>query len=222
MISRCNLVGKPVICATQMLESMTQNPRPTRAEASDVANAVLDGADCVMLSAESASGQYPIEAVQTMSDICLEAESTIAYVPLFEELRTWMGCNKTVTDTVACSAVNASLEHYIQAIIVLTSTGNTARKVAQFRPQVPIITVTRVTRTARQVHLHRGCYPFVYPGPEPDAKHNWQDDVDARFQWAIDQAKACGLVNRGDHVVLIQGIRGGHGNTNGMRIIPVH
>lgn len=220
MIARCNLRGKPVICATQMLESMTQNPRPTRAEASDVANAVLDGADCVMLSAETASGNYPVEAVSTMASICDEAESSIAYLPLFEELRALIGCAGSVTETVACSAVNAALETYIQAIIVLTTTGNTARHISKFRPQVPIITVTREARTARQIHLHRGCYPLVY-GEQQDPRGEWQDDVDSRFNWAISEAKRMGLLKNGDHVVLIQGARAGHGHTNTMRVLPV-
>lgn len=220
MIARANLSGKPVICATQMLESMTQNPRPTRAEASDVANAVFDGADCVMLSAETASGNYPVETVRTMASICTEAESTIAYLPLFEELRGLIGCAGSVTETVACSAVNAALETYIQAIIVLTTTGSTARQLAKFRPQVPIITVTRDARTSRQIHLHRGCYPLVYSSHrDPDA--DWQGNVDERFTWAIREAKKMGMLKTGDHVVIIQGARAGHGHTNTMRILPV-
>lgn len=221
MIARCNLVGKPVICATQMLESMTGNPRPTRAEASDVANAVLDGADCVMLSAETASGTYPVEAVTTMSNICQEAEATIAYLPLFEELRVLIGCSGSITETVACSAVSAALETCIQGIIVLTTTGETARRLAKYRPQVPILAVTREARTARQIHLHRGCYPLVYTGPLPQPRSDWQDDVDSRFQWAIEEGKRMGLLRPGFHVILIQGVRAGHGHTNTMRILPV-
>ena len=221
MIARANLVGKPVICATQMLESMTINPRPTRAEASDVANAVLDGADCVMLSAETANGMYPEETVRTMSSICVEAESTIAYLPLFEELRSIIGCTNSVTETVACSAVNAALETYIHGIIALTTTGNTARQLAKFRPQVPILTVTREPRTARQVHLHRGCYALVYDGPLPERTADWQGDVDVRFAWAIEEGKRMGLLQSGQHVILIQGARAGHGHTNIMRILPV-
>ena len=220
MIARSNLRGKPVICATQMLESMTQNPRPTRAEASDVANAVLDGADCVMLSAETASGNYPVEAVRTMASICQEAEGSIAYLPLFEELRALIGCSENVTETVACCAVNAALETYIQAIIVLTTTGTTARQLAKFRPQVPIITVTREPRTARQIHLHRGCFSLVYHGVDGRAAE-WQEDVDERFEWAISEAKKMGLLKTGDHVVLIQGVKAGQGHTNALRILPV-
>jgi pyruvate kinase len=218
MIARCNLVGKPVICATQMLESMTSNPRPTRAEASDVANAVLDGADCVMLSAETARGAYPVETVQMMSRICQEAESTIAYLPLFEELRSHCYSQALVTETVSSSAVNASLEPYIRAIIVLTTSGESAFRVAKFRPQVPIIAVTRNERLARRIHLYRGCFPIHYKAPaEPD----WQADVERRLQWGIAQAKAMGVCSPGDHVIVIQGSRMGTGNTNTLRSLPV-
>jgi pyruvate kinase len=222
MITRCNLVGKPAICATQMLESMTHNPRPTRAEVSDVANAVLDGADCVMLSAETASGQYPFEAVTTMASICVEAESTIAYLPLFSELRTLFTHEQTVTETVACSAVNASLENYISGIVVLTTTGATAHLLAKFRPKVPIIAITRDPQTARQIHLWRGCYPLVYSGPTL-AGEDWRSYVDVRFKWAIEQSKRMGLLRPGPggHVVLIQGDQKGCGHTNTMRILPV-
>lgn len=224
MIAKCNLAGKPVICATQMLESMTVNPRPSRAEASDVANAVLDGADCVMLSAETARGCYPVETVQIMSKLCQEAESTIAYLPLFEEIRAHCKNSASVTDTVSSSAVNASLEPYIRAIIVLTTTGESAFRVAKFRPQVPIITVTRNEQLSRKIHLHRGCYPLHYPHPKPYAGEDevcFQADVETRLKWAMDQGKSRGWLAPGDTVICIQGSQGGHGFTNTLRILPV-
>ncbi|KAG0305735.1 Pyruvate kinase [Dissophora globulifera] len=216
MISKCNLAGKPVICATQMLESMTYNPRPTRAEVSDVANAVLDGADCVMLSGETAKGSYPLEAVGTMAETCVLAESAICYPPLFNELRQLQKRPTETTETVASAAVSAAHEQNAGAIVVLSTSGDTARLVSKYRPQANIVIVTRKESTARAIHLSRGCYPFFYNEPKND---DWQEDVDARLRWGIDQAISHGLLKSGQAVIVIQGFRAGYGNTNTMRIV---
>jgi pyruvate kinase len=121
MITKCNIAGKPVICATQMLESMTYNPRPTRAEVSDVGNAVLDGADCVMLSGETAKGNYPKESVTMMHETCLLAEVAIPYVNAFNELRSLTPRPVPTTETCAMAAVSASLEQNAGAILVLST-----------------------------------------------------------------------------------------------------
>ncbi|KAJ2714077.1 Pyruvate kinase [Coemansia spiralis] len=226
IIAKCNVAGKPVICATQMLESMTYNPRPTRAEVSDVSNAVLDGADCVMLSGETAKGNYPLHAVRMMSDISLLAESAIAYPPLFNEIRAAIELPVSMTEATCSSAVNAVMELGAKAIICITTTGASAALLSKYRPSVPILVVTRNYHTARQVHLSRGCYPFHYQKPAPVqngsdtlARDQWQNDVDERIQFAISSALESGLLKKGDTVISIQGWRGGVGNTNTMRVL---
>ncbi|KAJ1661830.1 Pyruvate kinase [Coemansia sp. RSA 1813] len=226
IIAKCNVAGKPVICATQMLESMTYNPRPTRAEVSDVSNAVLDGADCVMLSGETAKGNYPLHAVKMMGEISLLAESAIAYPPLFNEIRAAIHLPIGTTEATCSSAVNAALELNAKAIICITTTGTSARLLSKYRPEIPILVVTRNYNTARHVHLSRGCYPFHYQKPPPakaasenEARDQWQNDVDERIQFAIAHALDAGLVKKDDVVISIQGWRGGVGNTNTMRIL---
>jgi len=232
MIAKCNLAGKPAICATQMLESMTYNPRPTRAEVSDVANAVLDGADCVMLSGETAKGSYPIESVRTMHQTCLLAESIICYAPLYNDLRALTVRPTETTETVAQAAVSSAHEQNAGCIIVLSTSGKTARLISKYRPRVPIITVTRNPQTARQIHLHRGCYPFVYDKPRstplntsedsylsPSESAPWQEDVDSRIRFGMEQGVKYGLLKHGDPVVAVQGWKGGLGNTNTLRIL---
>ena len=121
MIAKCNRAGKPVICATQMLESMTYNPRPTRAEVSDVGNAVLDGADCVMLSGETAKGNYPKESVTMMHETCALAEVAIPYVSLFNDMRATIQKPVSLLESAAMSSVSTSLEINAGAILVLTT-----------------------------------------------------------------------------------------------------
>ena len=162
LIAKCNLAGKPVICATQMLESMTYNPRPTRAEVSDVGNAVLDGADCVMLSGETAKGNYPINAVKTMAETALIAEQAIPYIPTYDDLRNLTPKPTSTTETIAAASVSAVFEQKARALIVLSTTGDTPRLVAKYKPNVPIVMVTRNPRAARFSHLYRGVFPFVY------------------------------------------------------------
>ncbi|KAG6818024.1 hypothetical protein H0H87_009179 [Tephrocybe sp. NHM501043] len=221
MIAKCNIVGKPVIVATQMLESMTYNPRPTRAEVSDVANAVLDGADCVMLSGETAKGLYPIQSVLMMAETCLLAESAICYPPLYDELKSIQKRPTETPETVAIAAVAAAAEQNASAILVLSTSGNTARLVSKYRPRVPILTVTRNEQTARQIHLHRGCYPFWYPEPRGIQTHQWQTDVDNRIRFGLRNALALGVITPGSTVIAVQGWKGGLGHTNTLRILTV-
>lgn len=228
MISRCNLAGKPIICATQMLESMTKKPRPTRAEVSDVANAVLDGADCVMLSGETAKGDYPIECIQMMHAIAREAESAIYHKELFETLRYNTRYATTpefdATNSIAIAAVEASFSSNASVIITLTTSGHSAHLISKYRPRCPIIGVTRNEIAARQMHLWRGIFPLLIRDPKKvgiDSGAVWIQDVESRIQNAIDLAISKGLAKLGDNVVLVTGWRGGIGNTNTLRIIQI-
>ncbi|KAL1966356.1 hypothetical protein VTN77DRAFT_4498 [Rasamsonia byssochlamydoides] len=221
MIAKCNIKGKPVICATQMLESMTYNPRPTRAEVSDVANAVLDGADCVMLSGETAKGNYPREAVAMMHETCLLAEVAVPHFSVFDELRNLCPRPADTVEAIAMAAVNASLELNAGAIVVLTTSGNTARLLSKYRPACPIIMVTRNAIASRYSHLYRGVYPFLFPEKKPDFNVKiWQEDVDRRLKWGIANGIKLGIINRGETVVCVQGWRGGQGHTNTIRVVP--
>lgn len=164
MIRKCNAAGKPVVTATQMLESMTVNPSPTRAEASDVANAVFDGTDCVMLSGETAKGAYPVEAVRVMASICREAEANVNYTAMSQLLRAAQKLRSqpvSVPEAIAAAAVRASFDLRASLILVLTESGTTARLVAKYRPRAPILCITSSEQVARQALVSRGLFPFL-------------------------------------------------------------
>ncbi|CUM66212.1 uncharacterized protein PRCAT00003871001 [Priceomyces carsonii] len=216
LIAKCNLAAKPVICATQMLESMTYNPRPTRAEVSDVGNAILDGADCVMLSGETAKGNYPFEAVSMMHNTALIAEKAIAYLPLHNEIRSLVKKPTPTTETCAVAAVSAAYEQDAKAIVVLSTSGLTSRLVSKYKPNVPIMMVTRNDTAARYSHLYRGVYPFIYPH---DKVENWQEDVENRLRWAVSEAIDLGIIKKGDPIVTIQGWTRGSGHSNTVRVV---
>ncbi|KAG7467990.1 hypothetical protein MATL_G00138050 [Megalops atlanticus] len=218
MIGRCNRAGKPITCATQMLESMIKKPRPTRAEGSDVANAVLDGADCIMLSGETAKGDYPLEAVRTQHMIAREAEAAMFHRQLFEELRRSTYLTRDPSEAAAIGAVESSFKCSASAIIVLTKTGRSAHLISRYRPRAPIIAVTRNGQTARQCHLYRGIFPVFYSKPAHDV---WAEDVDLRVNFAMDMGKARGFFKEGDVVIVLTGWRPGSGYTNTMRVVLV-
>jgi len=223
MIAKCNKVGKPVICATQMLESMVKKPRPTRAEVSDVANAVLDGADCVMLSGETAKGDYPLACIKTMGGISREAEACIWNRKFFEDLNRSLvlgspSMTMDVTTTTSVAAVQASYNVGAAAIIAITTSGKTATKASRFRPMCPIIAVTRFDQVARQMQLHRGIMPLFYEEPRPE---DWIKDVDNRIQFGVDFGKNQGFLKSGDAVICITGWRKGAGSSNTIRILTI-
>jgi len=220
MIAECNRAGKAVICATQMLESMVKKPRPTRAEASDVANAILDGADCVMLSGETAKGDFPVVCVKTMAKIAREAESCCWNERTFEDMMRAESRDNTTgfdsTNTTAVSAVLASYKCKAAAIIVLTTSGTTSHLVSKYKPHCPILSVTRFPQVARQMQIYRGCIPLFY---EKERDPDWMHDVDNRVQFAIEFGKRSNFISSDDNVVVITGWRQGSGATNTVRIM---
>ncbi|KAJ3267383.1 hypothetical protein HK104_005949 [Borealophlyctis nickersoniae] len=211
MIRKCNAAGKPVVTATQMLESMIVNPRPTRAEATDVANAVLDGSDCVMLSGETAKGSFPYLAVDMMSKICREAEIDINYSELYPTLRRQVTLPIGVSEAVASSAVKTSWDVHAALIIVLTQTGNTARAISKYRPIAPVLAVTSSPQAARQCQVLRGIYPLLV-----DSMTGTEDIVNKAMIWGLKM----GMAQKGDPVVVTSGVlESTTGSTNIMRVL---
>ncbi|MFB5762571.1 pyruvate kinase [Paenibacillus medicaginis] len=211
MIDKCNLAGKPVVVATHMLESMQVNPRPTRAEVSDVFNAVTQGADVVMLSGESAAGKYPVPSVQTMASIAKQAESIIDYMEQFNKRRAGQLTN--ITEVISQSAVSASLELSASAIIIATESGFTARMISKYRPQAPIIAVTQHQEVLPKICLLSGVIPVL------GGKMTTTDEM---FETATRNAIETGYICPGDTVVLSAGVPIGQtGNTNLIKVQQV-
>ena len=213
MISKCNVAGKPVITATQMLDSMIKNPRPTRAESTDVANAVLDGSDCVMLSGETAKGLYPTEAVRTMVGICREVERMLDYSYVFNALRSHLrkDASISITETITSSAVKTAYDLNAALIICLTETGRTAKLVCKYRPVSPVICVTSNEATARQLMIHRSAFPFFVDSMVGS------ESVIARV---LNRSTAAGFCKKGDLIVLVSGMKEGiAGGTNILRVL---
>ena len=194
------LLGKPVVTATQMLESMITNPRPTRAECADVANAVLDGTDVVMLSGETANGEFPVEAVTMMGNTAIEAESLVDYDTQFDFIRQKSldrGVPLSPTESLASSAVKTARELACPLIVVLTETGLSARLVAKYRTPVPVLVVTAEAAVARQT---QGYVRNVVAVVEESLT-----DYDALVQRALAVAVQRGLARSGDAVVVVNG-----------------
>ncbi len=208
MIRKCNLLGKPVITATQMLDSMIKNPRPTRAEVGDVANAVFDGSDCVMLSGETAAGEHPIEAVKTMADIVLSAETEKYLTPHYE-----ISSHADVSETISYSSFRTAEIIGANAILTPTTSGYTARMVSKYRPDMPVIAFSANDRVLRQLMLTYGVIPV---------KIRKQDDFESLLSTCLDTARDTGLVNVGDMVVFTAGLPVNvKGTTNTIRVEKV-
>ncbi|CAH1401886.1 unnamed protein product [Nezara viridula] len=218
MIASCNLAGKPVICATQMLESMVKKPRPTRAESSDVANAILDGADCVMLSAETAKGKYPVKCVQIMVEICKASEEAVQHMKVFQEVTRLTPMPSDKTTAVAIAAVAAANKTLATAILVMTTTGYSAFVVAKFRPPCNIFAITAKHSVARKCFLYRGIIPVIHNRKKQD---DWSLDTEQKIRTGLKAGLQMEYIHKGDMVVVMTGWKKGRGNTSTMRLIEV-
>jgi len=207
IIRKCYLAGKKVITATQMLESMVSSPRPTRAETSDVANAVYDGTSATMLSGETAAGKYPVLAVQAMAAINTETENNIHYKKRFQALEPNI---VTISDAVCHATCNAAQDLSAAAIIVVTRSGKTARMISRFRPSVPIVAAVTDFKAYNKLSINWGVYPVMA---------ELQPDTDTLFRHAVNKALETGLVKQGDIVTITAGVPvGDSGNTNILKI----
>ena len=208
LIRKCNKLGKPVITATQMLDSMQRNPRATRAEASDVANAIYDGTDAVMLSGETAAGQYPEESVKTMRNIAVSAEAAQDYKKLLSD-RTKL-VETSLVNAIGVSVAHTALNLNVKAIVAATESGSTARTISKYRPHSDIIAVTPSEKTARQCAIVWGVNPVVKEG---------RKTTDALLNNAVATAVETGRVSNGDLIIITAGVPTGEkGTTNMMKI----
>lgn len=197
IIDRCRRAGKPVITATQMLESMVHNPRATRAESSDVANAVLDGTDAVMLSGETAAGEYPVEALRTMDKICNSVESQASHIYNSLGYRKPEWKEKQVIESLAYSCISIAENVEAKAIATITHSGSTARRISKFRPKVPIIAFTESDEVRRQLGLVWGVRPV---------KLDEIFDTDKSVRVMEQYLKNHGMVSRGERVIIATGM----------------
>jgi len=213
MIRKCNFAGKPVITATQMLESMINFPRPTRAEATDVINAIYDGSDCVMLSGETAKGKFPTEAVAIMRKLAREAELNLDYRSLFRLIRNHSlvhSASISVTESIASSAVKSAWDLNSPVIICLSDSGATVRWVSKYRPHTPILCITSTSRTSRQVLLSRSAIPLLVES---------MNNTDQLINFGIHYAVQHNMAKSGDFVITTSGfLEGVSGGTNIMRV----
>lgn len=194
IIAKCNEAGKPVVTATQMLDSMMRNPRPTRAEVSDVANAIFDGTDAIMLSGESANGDYPVEAVQTMAKIALTTEKQLKYEVSVSSAKSHTPAISGVISRATCNAANELLA---TAILSSTQSGATAKRLSQCRPECPIVAITPCEKVAKSLVFSWGVYPVVAPKME---------STDEMMNKSVEIAEAQGYVKKGDTVVIAAGV----------------
>jgi pyruvate kinase len=211
LITRCVLQGKPVITATQMLESMTHSPRPTRAEVSDVANAIMDGTSAVMLSGETAAGEFPIQAVETMASVAEYTEAHLDYEHLLQARTS--GPALSITDAISQGVASIAHDLSVSAILCSTTSGQTARMVSRMRPKVPIIAATANERTYRRLALYWGVQPLLVAPTT---------NTDEMLSKTVQGALEAGWIQKGQTVVITSGVPvGTAGHTNLIKVQKV-
>jgi pyruvate kinase len=202
--------GKPVITATQMLDSMQRNPTPTRAEVSDVANAILDGTSAVMLSGETAGGAYPVEAVRTMAMLALEAESSLPEYGVLQHILPEP--SNLMTEAISQAAMTMATHLEAAAMITLTESGFTTRSISKYRPPCPILAVTNWPDVVSQLSLNWGVTAMRFEGERSD---------DAMIEFAVQRGRELGCLQGGDVVVVTTGIDRTTGSTDTIRVITL-
>ena len=208
LIDKCNIEGKPVITATQMLDSMMRNPRPTRAEVSDVANAIYDGTSVIMLSGETAAGKYPLDSLETMSRIAEKIEKSLNYWKRFARIK--YDLSVSVTNAISHATCTTANDLNVAAIITVTQSGHTARMISRFRPACPIIATTVCPRVRRQLSLSWGVKAYLV---------NEASSSDEMFDMGVEKGLESGYVKNGDLVVISAGIPVGvSGTTNILKV----
>ena len=209
LIKKVYIAGKQVITATQMLDSMIKNPRPTRAEATDVANAIYDGTSAIMLSGETANGLYPVESVRTMARIAERTESDINYIHRFSQRNQDRGSD--ITNAISHATCTTAHDLGAKAIVTVTKSGRTAREISKFRPLSPIVAFSMSPKVCRQMNLSWGVYPLIL---------GEKASTDELFADAVERAKEAGYVNDGDIVVITAGVPlGVSGTTNLLKVV---
>jgi pyruvate kinase len=208
LIKKCNKAGKPVITATQMLESMVNAPRPTRAEVTDVANAIFDGTDAVMLSEETSIGKYPVQAVKMMGKIAREAEGELPYEQILAERGRWL--EQKTDELISYNACHTAQSLGAAALVAFTQSGSTAGRVSKYRPRMPILAITTDAVVVGRLMLRWGVYPFQIAGPS---------SVEELFATGAKLSKELGLAKAGDLIVITGGIPVGvAGSTNLLKV----
>ncbi|MDR1271904.1 MAG: pyruvate kinase [Clostridiales Family XIII bacterium] len=211
IIAKCTAEGKPIITATQLLDSMMRNPRPTRAEVADIANAVYDGTDCLMLSGETAAGSYPEESIEMMSRVAIATEDSIDYSRLSRAKKN--STDDSITNAIALAVIKASEATEIKAILAPTSSGYTARIVSLLRPDTPVIGFATTSKVTKRMALYWGVEPY---------QSEYESNITEFYRTILDTAEENGKISKGDTVIMIAGLPIGiGGTTNVMRIHKV-